>query len=183
MNKKNKLKIFIFYFILTILIILNLFVWGGFIYIKSSKPMKYKPHSLKYNYLNESECYTNNIWEIKKDIDKLFKNPKYLFNFKQLPKGKIGETIILFRIINIDKDVNLFEFPFILAHELSHLINFTEDERFCNFNAFKILYESDNEYLKKVALNWLNYDICGLLSSGYSFAGWAEEYLNNINKN
>lgn len=137
----------------------------------------YLPYKHDDNILNFKIDYTrpNNINynNIKDDIDKLFNYPQYTFNITHM--SSTGNTNLLTSVITLNNNLSYETFVFTLAHELVHLTYFTVDERFCNFTAWKILYESNNQYFQNIALAFTansNY-----VSSDYHFAAYVIDYL------
>lgn len=116
------------------------------------------------------------------DIDRLFGYPEYKLTIvDKLSNGSIAQIHIISGEIWIIDNPDLFAFN--LAHELTHLTKFTYSERYCNYNAFNLLYYSGNNYLKYCALMWACYDYLGFLSEEYSFIGNLDnidEFIYNV---
>lgn len=117
--------------------------------------------------------------EIKKRVEKLFNSSLYKLEETELPACVLGEANLLTRKIKIDKRLNNIDFAFTLTHELIHINYMTISERFCNFKAFQLLYESGDDFLRSVALDAVHGDIHGYQLDDYSFVGYAEVYLRN----
>ena len=60
--------------------------------------------------------------------------------------------------ITIDEGLSNFQLVFVMAHELVHIQYYTSCERFCNLQAYKILFNSNDIYFKNVALYFADND-------------------------
>lgn len=114
---------------------------------------------------------------LKEEIEKLFDSPKYVYKDTTLQKPVIGKTTFLIRLIEMDIDISLENYTLAFTHEMVHLTHVTACERYCNFTAFKMLYESGNDYFKNVALAYADNDFRGYVEYNYSCSGYIEEYL------
>lgn len=160
------------YFVLTALLLISLLM----IYVKSSYSLPYlKSSKTSINYEFDRNFYTKE--EIKEKVDGLFNNIKYLYSEDEFDETTAGKSNMFTRIVIIDKNLSAAEYALTLAHELTHISKFTANERYCNFNAWKTLYESNDNYLKNVALRYADLDFKGLVNHQYSCAGYIEEYL------
>lgn len=70
------------------------------------------------------------------------------------------------------------DYIFNFAHEYMHLKYMTSSERFVNFEAFKLLYNSDDECFRNVAIMYANQDMYGNIPETYSCWYYIKEYLN-----
>lgn len=111
---------------------------------------------------------------IKEDIDLLFNNPNYTLNIEDIDVS--GRANLLTTTIVLDEGLSYENYVFTLAHELVHITYFTVNERFSNFTAWKILYESGNDYFKNVALAFARDDM--YISADYHFVAYVVDYLN-----
>ena len=105
--------------------------------------------TIEYKDLNKSE--------IKEKVFNLFKPTFYI---EQNIDGKlplhpenIGQTWATIRLIQIRADLNGYQYCYVLAHEYTHLTSMIFDESLTDFITIKTLYESGDEYLRRVALN------------------------------
>lgn len=138
-------------------------------------PYKQPKSNFAISINNIRPSYVNYSY-IKTEIDKMF-NCTYLLTFNTLSKQVDGISYIPLKLIVLDQDLTCEEFALTLTHELVHITYFTSNERFTSFKAFQILYESENEYFKNIALAYANLDFNGLMPKEYSCAGYIEEYL------
>lgn len=92
-------------------------------------------------------------------------------------KDAKGISSPLILLVVIDDEISGWEYCITLSDELMHIKYFTADERFVNFQVFKMLYESDNEYLHNIGV-W--YGLCHLenrITSNFSCKGYIVNYL------
>ena len=115
--------------------------------------------------------------DIKQDIDGLFNNTKYILKHKEMNGDTAGYTVLLLKIIVLDNDLTQENYTLTLAHELVHLTHFTANERYVSFITFKVLYESENNYFKSVALAYADAQFKHLYQHSYDCSGYIEEYL------
>lgn len=129
------------------------------------------------NYINIRPYYVNEEY-INKEIFKLFNLDNYsiekcLFT----DSNKAGDANLFTGKIRISYNLSYEDYVLALTHELVHIIYMTGNERFCNFKAFVILYESDNNYFKNIALAYADLEKKGEVIYEYSCIGYIEEYL------
>lgn len=115
--------------------------------------------------------------DIKTEVDLLFGNPPYTYAEKNI--NEWGLTYMPQRHIVIDSELSLAEYTFTLAHELVHLTEST-NERWANYKAFVVLYESENEYFQNVAVFGAWLDLAGFYAKEYQFVGHVEQYLLHV---
>lgn len=123
-----------------------------------------RPNGLSYKNLT---CKINELTDYR----------DYTLQFDELCGDVYGKSDLFDKTITIRQNINYEFYAFSLTHEIMHLKYFTSNERFVNYNAFKVLYESGNEYLKNVALYFLNLDLQNGFYNDYKFAGYAEDIL------
>lgn len=122
--------------------------------------------------------YCDSREQFRNDIEKLAGHQLYFYKEKDLTSvQRYGQTVISIRLITMHNDLTDFEFMFYFTHEYLHLKLFTACERYINFQAFKLLYESGNETYKQVALQYASQDMRGYISYDYSCWGQIYEYL------
>lgn len=114
--------------------------------------------------------------EAKAELDKIFKAKLFFYTENENNKY-YGRTYAVFRVIAMNKNISINDFIFYYAHELVHLTEFTENDIYANFKAFKVLYESGNETFKKVAMNNLYRDMNGVDTEQYTYWHYAKQYL------
>ena len=109
---------------------------------------------------------------LKNEVDKLFDNPSYTLEIKDLEGTVKGKCEMFTRNIILDDNLSYEYFTFCLTHELTHLTEFCYSERYTNLTAFNKLYSSGNDYFKNVALYFADLDLRGAFSKEYSFVGY-----------
>ena len=114
--------------------------------------------------------------ELKSKIDKLF-NQKYIYI------GTLGnsKTFIPLRIVFVNENVYLREYAKQLAHELCHLKYQTRNEMFVTYKTIVELYESGDEFLKYVAVDYANEVWAGKFhNTDYDCGAYLIDYFNNV---
>ena len=154
-----------------------LYVSSILIYAYTSNKIPYK-NTTEYKYIprEEQQLVFNDKADCRKQISALFGNPLYFYTTSDNPKF-YGRTYITFRVICMNETINDYMYCFYLAHELVHLTQVTQCERYVSFQAFKILYNSP---YKDIALWYANFDIGGSVNEEYSCRGYIEDYLKEI---
>lgn len=113
-------------------------------------------------------------------VDDLYDIP-HLYNEKDLSNGDLGRTLILFRIVDIDKDLDVLNYVITYAHELTHLKYWCNNETFVSFKTFVHLYESDNKILKYIATIYANNIFNGSAkNTEYDCGYYIQEYLKEF---
>lgn len=140
--------------------------------------LAFKPTTLTANALifDLSPAFSDKA-EIKAEVDTLFGNPPYTYAESDISDW--GLTYMPQRHIVIDSELSLAEYTFTLAHELVHLTE-SHNERWANYKAFVVLYESENEYFQNVAVFGAWLDLAGFYSKEYQFVGHVEQYLLHV---
>ena len=152
---------------------------GLTIYIKTSHSMEYRqaePVALAYT--PREITYTRE--EVRKKIENLAGKQQYFYAEKDLYSRKriYGETVFFIRLIIMQDNSSIEDYIFNFSHEYMHLKYMTASERFVNFEAFKLLYESNDECFRNVAIMYANQDMYGNIPEPYSCWYYIKEYLN-----
>lgn len=137
------------------------------------KPATITAEQLQFNLTPQFESKQ----DIKIAVDDLFGNPPYTYEEKDIKEW--GLTYTHRRHIVIDSELSLAEYTFTLAHELVHLTE-SHNERWANYKAFVVLYESGNNYFKNVAVFGAWLDLAGFYSKEYQFVFHVEQYLFHV---
>lgn len=90
-----------------------------------------------------------------------------------------GQSNLFTGQIWLDSRLSLEDYTLTLTHEIIHLQYNTANERFCNFQAFIILYESEDDYFHNIALAYAELERKGEVIYEYSCIGYIEEYLRS----
>ena len=109
--------------------------------------------------------------KLTEEINDLLGVYSYELEFGELEQNVYGIANLRTREVKIKPNLNFEHFVFFLTHELTHLKYKALNERFVNYNAFKALFESDNEYFKNIALMFADNDLKGYFPKEYSFVG------------
>lgn len=160
----------------SIAIALLIFASCFIIRIKFVHALPYKEYTwtkLEYNIIRP---YNWDEERVREEIDKLL-DVNYSLLRKDLPGNILGKANLITFHIDIEPNLSLEMYTFTLTHEITHLKYYTVNERFTNYYAWLILYESGIDYFKQVALAIADQDFRGLTYYDYSCAGYIEEYL------
>lgn len=171
----KKISIIVFTIILTFTL-----GYAGFIYYKDYRiRMPYIATSYQMDLFNPRDSFSSRD-EIIEEINNTFQYNRYSLYYDELPYRTLGQSNIIKRTIYIDNNLDDKNFIFTLGHEIIHIRDFTTCERYCNYQTFITLFNSDNDYFKDVAKWYLSLDLNAekdIYYYEYSFAGNVLEYL------
>lgn len=154
-------------------------ILGLTVYIKTSHRMVYRQaEPVALTYTPREITYTRE--EVRNKIENLAGKQPYFYAEKDLYSRKriYGETVFFIRLIIMQDNADIVDYIFNFAHEYMHLKYMTASERFVNFEAFKLLYESNDECFRNVAIMYATQDMYGNISEPYSCWYYIKEYLN-----
>ena len=115
-------------------------------------------------------------------ISQLFDTP-HIYCEKNLPQGQNGRSMILWRLIQIDNQLDLHTYIITYAHELCHIRYQVGNETYVAYMTFVRLYESDNHELRYHALLYANDVISGCYDdTQYDCGYYILDYLKGENK-
>lgn len=112
-------------------------------------------------------------------VDDLF-TVNYSWSKSNLSGSTKGISNISKKHIIIDEGLSNFQLAFVMAHELVHIQYYTSCERFCNLQAYKILFDSNDIYFKNVALYFADND--NMWSHEYKFKGYIIDSQGNYRR-
>ena len=112
-------------------------------------------------------------------VDDLF-TVNYSWSKSNLSGSTKGISNIRKKHITIDEGLSNFQLVFVMAHELVHIQYYTSCERFCNLQAYKILFDSNDIYFKNVALYFADND--NIWSYEYKFKGYIIDSQGNYRR-
>ena len=112
-------------------------------------------------------------------VDDLF-TTSYSLSKSNLSGSTKGISNISRKHIIIDKGLSNLQLVFVMAHELVHIQYYTSCERFCNLQAYKILFDSNDNYFKNVALYFADND--WMWSYEYKFKGYIIDSHGNYRR-
>ena len=101
------------------------------------------------------------------------------YTYKEVDISKGGYAGKFSRIIEINKDLDVETYCFVLCHEMCHLKYESSNEIYTNFMAFKTLYESDNEELKRAGTWFGIYILDREYEKGYDCSKLIIDYLKS----
>lgn len=99
----------------------------------------------EYNKLHVIDLDNN---EIKIEIQKIIKPHFYIERTRQVSRST---TNMVLRLITIEDSIDSYRYAYTLIHEYIHLDKMIANERLTDYLSIKLLYESDNIFLKKTA--------------------------------
>lgn len=112
-------------------------------------------------------------------VDDLF-TVNYSLSKSNLSGSTRGVSNIRKKHITIDEGLSNFQLVFVMAHELVHIQYYTSCERFCNLQAYKILFDSNDIYFKNVAMYFADND--WMWSYDYQFKGYIIDSKGNYRR-
>ena len=112
-------------------------------------------------------------------VDDLF-TTSYSLSKSNLSGSTRGVSNIRKKHITIDEGLSNSQLVFVMAHELVHIQYDTSCERFCNLQAYKILFDSNDIYFKNVALYFADND--NMWSYEYKFKGYIIDSQGNYRR-
>ena len=153
--KKIKFKIQKTTIIIIILSILNLLVIGNFCIMCFNNTLPAKEH------IYYELPITHTYYEITPEQSvELAKQCVGVYSFKLTYADYLGDTTlgnvnIFTRRVKIKKDLDPFYQLGVLVHELVHIKYYTTNERFTEFTAFRLMYESENEIIHNAGIYYV----------------------------
>ena len=166
MEKKKEIIKWIIAFVLALMVGVTVFqVWHIKCYYKMEPSACEGCYIINQYYKTEFEPDNLSHKQIKSWIDKEI-DTNYWIEYKQLKDKKHSRSIVLFRKIEVDiyqTADKKYEFAKALAHEQIHIKYQMENETFVTYKTITTLFESDNEFLKFVAVDYAN----DVLTGGY----------------
>ena len=130
------------------------------------------------NYLNK-QVRSNGYKSTKQEIRTLLENEmdfkNYIYKEGSVKNG--GYSVAFYRYIKVDANLDIEQYCIVLCHEICHIKYFTANEIYTQFMAFKSLYESDNEELKRAGTWFGIYILNGDYEKGYDCSWLIVDYL------
>lgn len=133
-----------------------------------------------YNRINldEQKVNVNDDEFAIKMVNEAFAYPIYHLSRASLSDCS-GYSRLISRQIVIERQLSTTKLILVLTHELVHLIYFTDNERFVQYKTFCILYESGNETLRAIAMNFAREMITyNIYPKAYDCGYYILKYLN-----
>lgn len=130
------------------------------------------------NYLNKqvsSSQYKSTKQEIRAMLEDELDFRDYTYKEVAISNG--GYADMHSRVIKINKDLSIEQYCTTLCHEMCHLKHDSTNEIYTQFMAFKSLYESDNEELKRAGTWFGIYILNGDYEKEYDCSKLIIDYL------
>ena len=149
----------------------------AFIPRMKAKDSDYRTAYYKYQYIDS----TLQPAAIKAKLDDLIG----IHNYTLVEKTNLavrGKTymFLVWNVVQVQEDLDIEDFTRTLAHELMHIKLFSADERYVEFHTFKLLYESNDPDLKKIAINIANENLDYAVHPSYDCGYYIQEYLKEV---
>ena len=151
------------------------------LYIRFSNSLEIKPYTTQYITIQNKPQLTLTKQTARTTIANLFNTPHIYFE-KDLPPQDNGISIIIWRAVQIDKDLDVHTYIITYAHELCHVRYQVGNETYTAYMTFVRLYESNNAELQYHALIYAKDVISGDYSgTKYDCGYYILEYLKGAN--
>lgn len=163
--------------LLLALVLTSFQVW----HIQFSNSLNIKPYTTQIIAIQDKPQLTLTKQTARTTIAKLFNTPHIYFE-KDLPPQDNGISIIMWRVVQIDKDLDVHTYIITYAHELCHVRYQVGNETYTAYMTFVRLYESGNTELRYHALVYAQDVIAGGYSgTAYDCGYYILEYLKGAN--
>lgn len=159
--------------VLLVCVILSLCSY--FLYKDTKDYLPYRTSSLRHIAYDFTRPEWVNKQTIREKVNTLFRYTEYTIIETEMPYGINGE--LKSRKVFINKKVSLDMYAYTLTHELVHLNYKIKAERKTNLITWELLYFSNIEYFRNIALAYANSDAKGEVPYEYSILGYIEHYL------
>ena len=175
----NKKSDFIFNLIILLCLIIIALIVFEIWYVLSMNKLEYKTYNraLITNVYNYDEDKHLNY---KKVLDDYYNTPHLTFyTDKFLKNNENGKSSVIARIIWIRPNLKGLNDIKTYAHEIIHVKYQVANERFVQFKTITTLYESEDNFLKYVAINYANDILKGNYTKEYDCGYYLLEYFKN----
>ena len=164
--------------LLLALVLTSFQVW----HIQFSNSLEIKPYTTQIIEIQDKSQQTLTKQTAHITIAKLFNTP-HLYLERNLPLNQNGRSRILWRVIEINKNIDIHTYIITYAHELCHVRYQVGNETYTAYMTFVRLYESDNHELCYHALLYANDVISGCYDgTQYDCGYYILDYLKGENK-
>lgn len=151
-------------------------------HIQFSNSLNIKPYTTQIIAIQDKPQLTLTKQTARTTIANLFNTPHIYFE-KDLPPQDNGISIIMWRVVQIDKDLDVHTYIITYTHELCHIRYQVGNETYVAYMTFVRLYESDNHELRYHALLYANDVISGCYDdTQYDCGYYILDYLKGENK-
>ncbi len=151
------------------------------LYIRFSNSLEIKPYTNQYITIQNKLQLTLTKQTARTTIANLFNTP-HIYREKDLPAQDNGISIIMWRVVQIDKNLDVHTYIVTYTHELCHVRYQVGNETYTAYMTFVRLYESNNAELQYHALVYAQDVISGDYSgTEYDCGYYILEYLKGAN--
>lgn len=150
-------------------------------HIQFSHSLEIKPYTTQIIAIQDKPQLTLTKQTARTTIANLFNTP-HIYREKDLPAQENGRSKIMWRVVQIDKDLDVHTYIITYAHELCHVRYQVGNETYTAYMTFVRLYESNNAELQYHALIYAKDVISGDYSgTEYDCGYYILEYLKGAN--
>lgn len=162
---------------LLLALVLTIFqVW----HIQFSHSLEIKPYTTQIIAIQDKPQLTLTKQTARKTIAELFNTP-HIYLERDLPSNQDGRSRIMWRVIEIEKNLDIHTYIITYAHELCHVRYQVGNETYTAYMTFIRLYESGNTELHYHALVYAQNVIAGDYSgTAYDCGYYILEYLKGV---
>ena len=163
---------------LLLALVLTIFqVW----HIQFSHSLEIKPYTTQIIAIQDKPQLTLTKQTARTTIANLFNTP-HIYREKDLPAQENGRSKIMWRIVEINKNLDVHTYIVTYTHELCHVRYQVGNETYTAYMTFVRLYESNNAELQYHALVYAQDVISGDYSgTEYDCGYYILEYLKGAN--
>lgn len=149
-------------------------------HIQLSNSLNIKPYTTQIIAIQDKPQLTLTKQTARTTIAKLFNTP-HIYREKDLPPQENGRSKIMWRIVEIDKNLDVHTYIVTYTHELCHVRYQVGNETYTAYMTFVRLYKSNNAELQYHALVYAQDVISGDYSgTEYDCGYYILEYLKGV---
>lgn len=177
----RKTKVLSLILVLTILFCAISIIW--FKHRPILEVRAYCPNELVLDYLSQNTKTIKTdktLLEIRYEISRDFDFGNYIYKGSNVIMNgyKAGYCQLLINYIVVYENQSKENYAWTFAHELMHLKLFNRNETLTEFETFKALYNSENEFLRQVAINkGYSYLLEPRQNAEYEISGYIADYI------
>lgn len=150
-------------------------------HIQFSNSLNIKPYTTQIIEIQDKPQLILTKQTARTTIANLFNTP-HIYREKDLPPQENGRSKIMWRIVEIDKNLDVHTYIVTYTHELCHVRYQVGNETYTAYMTFVRLYESNNAELQYHALVYAQDVISGDYSgTEYDCGYYILEYLKGVN--
>lgn len=139
----------------------------------------YRAYNILYNEYNEDMIYKRNKEEYRRIIEKELDLKHYLYFEREFKSNNDGVMFIGVRTIIIDSTLSEYQYCVAFTHEALHFVKFSGNETYITFEAFKYLYENEDEELHNMGACMGFRQLLGAYKGDYDCSKYIVNYLTN----